>query len=295
MKKLIFGACTALLLIGASCSKGGDTQNSPISKGLSDSVSSYFGYTTGGYLNNDFKRFSPEHQNEATKKEIVKGIQLAFANANTEGAVIGMQVGGQVLNQLKSLEEQGVKVDRNLVMKEITRQFLADTLDMDKLQEASGMLNALMSSVEKIKAEAEQAAKGEDPEAAAANAEGAAYIDQVKAADPEVQTSESGLSYKIENAGAEPKITDESMVVLNYVGKLTNGEVFDQSAEGQPATFSPKSVIPGFGEGLKLLGKGGKATFYIPGNLAYGPQGIPQAGIGPNATLVFEVEIVDVK
>jgi FKBP-type peptidyl-prolyl cis-trans isomerase len=55
-----------------------------------------------------------------------------------------------------------------------------------------------------------------------------------------------------------------------------------------------QGVVPGFREGLMLLGKGGKATLYIPASLAYGANGVPQAGIGPNATLIFEVELIDI-
>ena len=85
------------------------------------------------------------------------------------------------------------------------------------------------------------------------------------------------------------------MVQVNYIGRLTDGTVFDQSPDGQPATFSPAGVIPGFSEGLKMLGVGGKAILYIPGNLAYGSQGVPQAGIGPDQMLVFEIEVAGVK
>ena len=120
-------------------------------------------------------------------------------------------------------------------------------------------------------------------------------MEQIKAENPDIKTSESGLSYVISAPGEAPMPADTSVVVVNYVGKLADGTVFDQSPEGQPATFGVNQVIPGFREGLKMLGKGGKATLYIPGNLAYGEQGVPQAGIGPNAMLIFDIEVVDVK
>ena len=70
-----------------------------------------------------------------------------------------------------------------------------------------------------------------------------------------------------------------------------DGTVFDSSED---ARLSPAGVVPGFGEGLEMLGKGGKATLYIPGKLAYGVDGAPRAGIGPNAMLIFDIEGLDV-
>lgn len=106
----------------------------------------------------------------------------------------------------------------------------------------------------------------------------------------------SGLGIVIENPGSDVKAGPASMVTLNYRGRLVDGTVFDSSYDrGQPATFSPSQVIPGFGEGIQLIGVGGKATLYIPGNIAYGPQAIPQAGIGPNENLIFDIEVLDVK
>lgn len=282
MKKLIYGACAALLLVASACSKSGDAAGTQVPKELSDSVSSFFGHVYGGYVLNDFQRYAPEHQNKAYKQDVLKGVQLAINNLDNEGTIIGMQVGGQLVNQLKAMEEQGVKIDRVLMMKELRKMFESDSVDLDKLQESSAVLNVLMEKVQAIKSE--QDVKKEND-----------FMEKIKASNPDLQTSASGLSYVITERGTEPVPTDTSMVVVNYVGKLADGTVFDQSPEGQPATFGVNQVIPGFREGLKLLGKGGKATLYIPGDLAYGENGVPQAGIGPNAMLIFDIEIVDIK
>ena len=93
--------------------------------------------------------------------------------------------------------------------------------------------------------------------------------------------------------GVGEKATDDDFVKVKYVGKLINDTVFDDS-KGEAREFPVKGVVPGFAEGLKLLGKGGKATLYIPGKLGYGVQGQPAAGIGPNQMLVFEVEITEI-
>ena len=109
-------------------------------------------------------------------------------------------------------------------------------------------------------------------------------------------TTESGLAYKVINKGkgtVHPKAT--STVQVHYTGRLVDGTVFDSSVErGKPVEFPLNRVIPGWTEGVQLMVVGDKWTFIIPGRLAYGDRGVPQAGIGPNATLIFDVELLDI-
>lgn len=109
-----------------------------------------------------------------------------------------------------------------------------------------------------------------------------------------VKVTPSGLQYIVdkEGTGAQPTATDE--VTVHYTGKLLDGTVFDSSvSRGEPATFPLNRVIPGWTEGVQLMKEGGKYTFFIPSDLAYGPQGVPNA-IPPHATLIFDVELIKV-
>ncbi len=111
---------------------------------------------------------------------------------------------------------------------------------------------------------------------------------------PEIITTASGLQYEVlaEGNGAKPAASDQ--VVVHYTGKLIDGTVFDSSVErGQPATFGVTQVIPGWVEALQLMKAGSKWRLYIPSDLAYGPNGAGGA-IGPNATLIFDVELLQV-
>lgn len=110
---------------------------------------------------------------------------------------------------------------------------------------------------------------------------------------PGVKTTESGLQYKVieEGSGESPAETDK--VKVHYTGRFIDGEVFDSSVErGQPAVFGVNQVISGWTEALKMMKPGAKWELYIPGDIAYGPQG--RGNIPPNAVLVFEVELIEV-
>lgn len=109
-----------------------------------------------------------------------------------------------------------------------------------------------------------------------------------------VKVTETGLQYMVEKegTGASPAATDE--VTVHYTGRLLDGTVFDSSvSRGEPATFPLNRVIPGWTEGLQLMKEGGKTVFFIPSELAYGAQGVPNA-IPPHSTLIFEVELIKV-
>jgi FKBP-type peptidyl-prolyl cis-trans isomerase FkpA len=111
-----------------------------------------------------------------------------------------------------------------------------------------------------------------------------------------VKTTASGLQYKItkEGTGKSPAATDR--VLVHYEGKLLDGTIFDSSIKrGEPIAFPLNRVIPGWTEGLQLIKEGGKAILYIPSKLAYGPGGTPGGPIGPNETLIFEVELIKIQ
>ena len=109
-----------------------------------------------------------------------------------------------------------------------------------------------------------------------------------------VMTTASGLQYEVleEGTGTQPEAGDQ--VAVHYTGKLIDGTVFDSSVErGEPATFGVTQVIPGWVEALQMMKEGAKWRLFIPSNLAYGPNGAGGA-IGPNATLIFDVELIKV-
>jgi FKBP-type peptidyl-prolyl cis-trans isomerase FklB len=122
---------------------------------------------------------------------------------------------------------------------------------------------------------------------------GEQFLAENKAKDG-VQTTQSGLQYKVLQEGAGQTPTADDVVTVHYTGKLINGKVFDSSVErGEPATFGVNQVIPGWTEALQLMRVGSKYQLYIPSDLAYGPRGAGQ-DIGPNETLIFDVELLSI-
>ncbi|MDE6485415.1 MAG: FKBP-type peptidyl-prolyl cis-trans isomerase [Duncaniella sp.] len=110
----------------------------------------------------------------------------------------------------------------------------------------------------------------------------------------EVHITPSGLQYEVLTEGDGPKPTAQDRVEVHYTGKLIDGTVFDSSVErGTPATFGVTQVIPGWVEALQMMSQGSKWRLFIPSQLAYGPQGAGGV-IGPNATLIFDVELLKV-
>ena len=126
-----------------------------------------------------------------------------------------------------------------------------------------------------------------------ARAEGEQFLSE-NGKKENVKTTASGLQYVVEKEGTGAQPTAEDEVTVHYTGKLLNGQVFDSSVNrGEPATFPLNRVIPGWTEGVQLMKEGAKYTFFIPSDLAYGPQGVPGA-IPPHSTLIFDVELIKV-
>jgi len=197
---------------------------------------------------------------------------------------LGMDIGNKVG---VSLKQQSLEVDPNLIS-----QGLKDTMTGAKTrltaEEAQAVMNEVRTEIGKEQAEKAQKAS------AANKAEGEAFLAANKSKDG-IVTLPSGLQYKILTAGAGPKPTASDSVVCNYAGTLINGKEFDSSAKhGKPATFPVTGVIKGWTEALQIMPVGSKWQLFIPSGLAYGERGAG-ADIGPNATLIFELELLSIQ
>ncbi len=192
------------------------------------------------------------------------------------------------LNIGKSMHKDSVDVDTSILLRGL-KDGLAGAKPLMTDDEARAAMVTLQTDLRK-KQEEKMLVQGD-----ANKKEGEAFLAENKTKDG-VVTLPSGLQYKILTEGAGPKPTATDTVVCNYKGTLIDNTEFDSSYKhGQPATFPVSGVIKGWTEALQLMPVGSKWQLFIPSELAYGARGGPGGGIGPNATLVFEVELMSIQ
>jgi FKBP-type peptidyl-prolyl cis-trans isomerase FkpA/FKBP-type peptidyl-prolyl cis-trans isomerase FklB len=194
------------------------------------------------------------------------------------GYIIGMDIGA-------SLKQQGADLDLDSLVEAIKATYNDEPLALTP-EEAASIREGFIA---KRQAEAKQQRESMGSINAA---EGDKFLLENRGKEG-VQITDSGLQYKVVvmGEGAKPAASDK--VTVHYRGTLLNGEEFDSSySRNQPTSFQLDQVIPGWTEGVQLMPVGSKFMFYIPPNLAYGPNG--GGPIGPNATLIFEVELLSI-
>ncbi|MDX1705337.1 FKBP-type peptidyl-prolyl cis-trans isomerase [Pseudidiomarina sp.] len=199
---------------------------------------------------------------------------------------LGASVGTFVDSNLTSQEEVGYELDRSLVIAGFVDSLKAESKISQ--EEADELLAQMQQEFMELR-QSELGSKAME--------EGEAYLAE-NAKKEGVTVTESGLQYEVISAGPEGAPTPEAtdIVEVHYEGKLINGEVFDSSFErGEPAVFPLNRVIAGWTEGVQLMPVGSKYRFVIPADLAYGDREVGGGAIPPNSTLIFEVELLDIK
>ncbi len=192
---------------------------------------------------------------------------------------IGMDIG-------ESLAEQDININLDLLLEGLRAAYSGEETRLTR-EEADAERDGFMQRRQQEMADQQQQEAQRDLE------EGQAFLAENRA-NPDVEETASGLQYRViqQGEGRSPSATDR--VTVHYRGTLINGVEFDSSfARNQPATFGLNQVIPGWTEGVQLMQEGAIFEFFIPAELAYGEQGRP-GPIGPNSTLIFEVELIEV-
>ena len=224
------------------------------------------------------------------KQAIVLGAVATFAVAGLFGCEKKGKVG---TDQEKASYAIGQQIGKSLKMQN------ADVIVPSLV---AGMNDAIENKDSKLKPEEMQKALQSMQESAMKKAmeqaqvnekKGEEYLTANKAKSGWKETA-SGLQYQEATPGTGESPKDTDTVKVHYTGTLTTGEKFDSSRDrNEPAEFPVNGVIPGWTEALKLMKKGARWNLAIPAKLAYGPQGRP--GIPPNSTLLFDVELLDIK
>jgi FKBP-type peptidyl-prolyl cis-trans isomerase FklB len=190
------------------------------------------------------------------------------------------------VNIAKSFKKDDVEFDINLIVKGLKDGMSGTTLLMSE-RDLRKVMNAFQSELRQKEMMNHRIAAADNRK------KGEAFLAENKTKDG-VVTLASGVQYKVINAGHGRKPADGDMVECNYRGTLLDGTEFDATEAGKPATLKLSQLIEGWKETLKLMPEGAKWQIFIPSQLAYGPRGVG-SDIGPNETLVFEVDLLAVK
>jgi FKBP-type peptidyl-prolyl cis-trans isomerase len=194
------------------------------------------------------------------------------------GYIIGMDIGS-------SLKEQGAELDLDALVDAIRATYNSEPLAMTPEEAAS--IRETFIAERRVEADQQR-----DSMASINAAEGEKFLLENRVKEG-VQVTDSGLQYKVVVMGEGAKPAASNKVTVHYRGTLLNGEEFDSSySRNQPTSFQLDQVIPGWTEGVQLMPVGSKFLFYIPPDLGYGANG--GGPIGPNATLIFEVELLSI-
>jgi FKBP-type peptidyl-prolyl cis-trans isomerase len=220
-------------------------------------------------------------QKSSSKKSSTKTAALKTSKDSISYA-IGVQIGKNLMQQ------QDVSVDPEMLTRAIF-----DVLGNKPTALTDEQIQGLFKSLQERLAQSEMA---KIQESAGENKRAGEQFLAENGRRPGVVTLPSGLQYEVITAGpdgAKPKSTDK--VTAHYKGTLLDGTTFDSSYDrGEPTGFQLDQVIPGWTEALQLMTVGSKWRLFIPSNLAYGEGGAPGSPIGPNSTLVFEVELLKI-
>ncbi len=292
MKNLILASGIGAIMLAMTGCCGDSCSVNSSDKGFNDSVSAYYGQIQGKALRDVLKNESEAFQQRFRKESFFKGLrQVLLADTADYAYMSGLSI-GMGFNADMGQFKDGVDFNRELFLDEFEKVFSADSIaNYDQVKHT---LDSLFNIVIERATERHQQQIENSPEAVGNRMAGQAYIDKLVAEDKDVKQTESGLAYKVLKNGTGPKATALNSVKIAYKGTFIDGTQFDELLPDNDRRFPVTGFVAGFTEGLQLMEKGAKYIFYIPGNLAYGVDGQPKANIGPNETLIFEVELLDI-
>lgn len=294
MRKILLSLGVTALAVGAltSCGKS-DKKVSPEDKALGDSIATAIGEFAAVQAQNQLTQmlaWNAVDSAKYNKADFLAGMK-AVLDADTSKLAYydGIRTGLQMIQPVTGISNTyDIPVDAKKLYEAFKAVYMKDSVAdpaayYTAYQEIMGRTQRRIQEIEiaKIKESKEYVANGEAGKAYAEKMLGQGYT-----------KAPSGIVYKIENPGEGEKVQPTDRVAIFYKGMKTDGAVFDQTQD-KPYESSANVFVPGFNEALTMLGKGGKMTVVIPAELAYGDTGAGDA-IGPNETLVFEIEVASI-
>lgn len=243
-----------------------------------DSLSKVFGDLYGAGMGRQLREMDPSTNMEMA----LKGMEY-IANADTcRDYMMGLQMGMKIAQLYQGIEQQcGIPLNKDLFMKHLRDAFLSDiTLNQDEMYELQNKLEPLLVEIME-----------QSPKSIANKKAGEEYMARLKN-DKDYTFTQSGIAYKVIKEGTGDYFNEDDVVNIRFEGRHLNGEVFEASDE-VAKVFEFNGTISGFSEMVHLMKPGGKVTVVIPPEQAYGSMGTNN--IGPNETLIFDIEALGVQ
>ena len=295
--KVIFASVALAALSLTSCGGSGSSipeKTEP--KTFDDSVAMVQGIISGTQILDQYLMIPDSMRNSLDKEKYLAGMQLILAADTSKDFQQGMLMALNMLDGIQQARQAGMDLNTDIVLAYFADAFRADSIDHAQFESMGPEIGSIMSKFQEKMQEYQftQQAKMqvELQKMFQTNvADGKAFVDAQKTANPDLKSTASGLLYKVEKqgTGAVAKVGDK--VNVAYTGKLTNGNTFD-SSNGEFVEFTiDENLIPGFKEALTTLPRGTKAYIILPQEIAYADRGAQ--GIQPGSTIVFEIEIAE--
>ncbi|HIZ25467.1 MAG TPA: FKBP-type peptidyl-prolyl cis-trans isomerase [Candidatus Barnesiella merdipullorum] len=286
-KSILFFVALAGFTAMSSC----ESKTVTTLENAADSASYALGVSNGARLGDAMKSGMYEQLKDIKTDEFMKGFAAALKTDSTQRSYeLGLGQGLYAKEMLKNIKQgTGLDIDIATFIRAYKDALAGDSTLLISPMNANHVLDSIFRAAAEAKEKAELDRLAASPEAKENLAKGNAFLVE-KAKEEGVVKTESGLLYKVVKEGQGEKVQKNQRVKVAYKGSLIDGTQFDANSG---AIFSPMGVVPGFGEGLLQMQKGGKYILYIPAELGYGVRGGGDK-IPTNSTLVFEVEVLDI-
>lgn len=298
MKKIMLMAAAVLAISFAACDKNGSSNpnyegfDSLFSQAQTDSLVMAMATASGSQLGNQFAEVQTQNPS-LSREDFIKGFRYAMAADTATAFGYGMQSGMQLKYQLRQFADKGLRVNQHAFIACFAKYFMSDSIDRYQssiAQEEAGRLSRKLQQAE----QKYQTAKLEQSAESMENiAKGRRVVDSLITNDG-YQATASGVAYKVLQPGEGETVKASDRVKLAYTAKTLDGRTFDGATADNARPQAVATRVPGLQEGLQKLQQGSKAVIYVPGREAYGVNLNNRYNLGPNETVVYEVEVLEI-
>lgn len=256
-----------------------------------DSLQTTYADYVGALIVSDVYNFRKAEGRDFDVAQFLKGLASVVDEPHSSEYIYGAYQAMMLSQQIAVIETKGINIRPQTVLENIRLMLSAPTVDKAKALEAQTNMRRILSEAENRLYEAEDAEMAASDKAVQNVKTGEALVAKMKKETPEARTTASGLTYVIHHPGDGTKINDTDTVCMKITASHLDNKTFytDGSTVDVPA-----GMLAGLKEGVLMLGNGAKASFWIPGALAYRGHGSPALGVEPMETIVVDVEILDV-